>query len=219
MQCFPVDVGGEENGYPSYQETPCHRHAAEGPAPSLPETQCALLLVPSLQQNFNTAQNSGKTENKNENKAKLRTTAHTSTTPGKKLNSLRLLPGLPLKVLLEAASDNCFLQLLLALQISDERPKLFLNSNCRIFQCCRMPLATHLSLPAWVVNRQWQIHNNSRPQAEGTEGLIPGEIPRYHKPAAVSLYSTFLSLIAYATTKTQAIKPKPTVNTETCLHF
>lgn len=34
-----------------------------------------------------------------------------SITPGKKLNSLCLLPGLPLNVLLEAANDTRFLQL------------------------------------------------------------------------------------------------------------
>lgn len=82
------------------------------------------------------------------------------------------------------------------------------------------------SLIAWMRSEQavTDTHQQpaaapSLPQAEEAAGLIFGKIPRYHKPPAVSLYSTYLSLIAYATTRAQAIKPKPTVKTEICLHF
>lgn len=84
----------------------------------------------------------------------------------------------------------------------------------------------HSSLIAWMGSEQAVTDTQqqpaaapSLPQAEGAGGLIFGKIPRYHKPPAVSLYSTFLSLIAYAITRAQAIKPKPMVNTEICLHF
>lgn len=60
------------------------------------------------------------------------------------------------------------------------------------------------SLIAWMGSKQAVTDTQpatapSLLQAEGAVGLMFGKIPRYHKPAAVSLYSTFLSLIAYAT--------------------
>lgn len=90
---------------------------------------------------FNTAHSRVKMENKNENKAKLRTTACTTKHRAReKAELLCLRQGWTLNVLLEAANDNTTGKVNLSSPCShnilktQQKTKEVLNSKCRIFQ-------------------------------------------------------------------------------------
>lgn len=123
----------------SYQDNPCFRGTLEEPAPSQPETQSWHLL--SFFTYFNTAHSRVKMENKNENKAKLRTTACTTKDHAReKAELLCLRQGWTLNVLLEAENDNTTGKVNLSSPCShnilktQQKTKKVLNSKCRIFQ-------------------------------------------------------------------------------------
>lgn len=135
-------------------------------------------------------------ENKNENKAKCRTTAQTNKYHTREEAELPLPSPRPA---IECAAGSCEWYPFSSASLSP--PNVWWKTQAVLkLKLQDIPVLQnafgHSSLIIWMGSKQavTDIHQQpatapSLPLAEGAVGLMFGKIPRYHKPAAVSLHS------------------------------